>query len=239
VDIDPATAKAIVLVEGGVGVSDLLRALSTAAGSLAISGGYRHVPGGSADPNLSWARADGVLGWYMRDGHYYAPATLPQPDLLLLPPSAVSVVAGALVVNADSTLLSAAATSGRLQSGAGAMWLAGGNAGGLSAPFAASVFMDSKNISTGSVVDASGATIVPWETSNARSFGTPSQVAIIGGSGPANADSVVESVAKATAGKLNTTTADAAIEKLKLRLNGLPVVRYSDGVSAASALLKL
>lgn len=127
VDVDPATAKAMVLAVGDVSLASLSLAVATAAGRLQALGGYRHVPGGDSNPNIKEARADGVLHWYLRDGHVYASPTEPHPELLPLQADVVVGSGGGAPVslvlgNANGTVAAAAEAAGRLFSAHHAVW---------------------------------------------------------------------------------------------------------------------
>lgn len=244
VDVDPATARASVLIEGAAAPSDIVRAISVAASALWQSGGYRHVPGGSHDPNLSMARSDGVLDRYLRDGHFYAPATEPHPDIAFLPPGAATLLATpsgelSVVIGQDSGSVVAgpAAASGRLRSASGAVWHA---TEGVSAPFACAMLaapaLGSLALPEGSLLQA-GQVVMPWLQAASRSFGSPARVLIIGERGAAANDqeAAVSAIAKA-AGWGDVPEKNAA--QIKARLSGATVHYVADAKAAAAALGK-
>ena len=126
VDVDPVTARGTVLAAGDVDMASLKAAISRAAAGLMAAGGYRSVPGGDHVPSLAGARADGVLDWYLKDGHVVAAPNAPHPDLLLLAGADVvlPVDGGAptVVVGGTGALAGAAAAAGRLYAAGGAVW---------------------------------------------------------------------------------------------------------------------
>jgi hypothetical protein len=140
VDVDPQSARGVVLSVGHVGLASIADAVATAAGQLASVGGYRHVPGGGANAALAAARAEGVLSWYAHDGHFYAPKSEPHPDLLgvrgdVVAPSSSSAKAGdgggyTLVLGAaPGSVAGVAAAKGRLYAAHNSVW-GGADAGG-------------------------------------------------------------------------------------------------------------
>jgi hypothetical protein len=128
VDVDAASAKATVLGVGNVSLAYLSAALSTAASQLQALGGYRHVPGGDSNPNIQEARADGILHWYLRDGHVYASPTDPHPEILSLQADVVVTGTATTLVlgNRDGAVATAAAAKGRLFAAHRAVWGPGG-----------------------------------------------------------------------------------------------------------------
>lgn len=183
VDVDPSTARASVAVAGGASLNSMRQALLTAAGHLQAVGGYRHVPGGVQNPNLMVARNDGLLHWYMRDGHVYADKSEAHPSLLtskgsvLLSGGTSTLVVGPVC----KELAGAAAAKGMLYSAHGVTW----TASGLSAVFAG------VSVPVGQVKGklpfgrgtllAQGLATLPLNT--AKAVVHPSKVVIVGGEG--------------------------------------------------------
>jgi hypothetical protein len=243
VDVDPATSRASILIWGDANAHDLTRAVAVAANALNASGGaYRSLPGGSQDPNLSAARSDGSLAHYLRDGHFYPAVGEPQPDVLLLPPRAATVVGAAgaaptVILGADATssIATAAAASGKLLSSGSALWHA---TEGVSSSFAAALVASEaassyKALPEGTVLQKAGA-VVPWAASGVKSFGKPSRVLVIGGSGDAS-----EAAAGAVASAAGWAgLGDKAKAQLKSRLTaaGVTVEIVKDAKAAADAI---
>ena len=131
VDVDARAGTAIVLAEGAVTLAALRNAVAAAAGSLYAAGAPRSVPASIArSPNLAAARADGVLGWYVRDGHVYAPPGAVAADALALCGDIVLPAQGedsptTLIVGgaAGGAVAAAAARAGRLLAAHHAVWL--------------------------------------------------------------------------------------------------------------------
>lgn len=131
VDVDAAAGRAAVAAAGPVSFAALRSAVALAAGQLMTAGGYRATPGGDAqNPNLAEARADGILSWYARDEHWYAPAGAPHPDLLAVAADVVTAPAAGgptLVFGAPAGgVAAAAAAKGRLYAAHHAVWVGTG-----------------------------------------------------------------------------------------------------------------
>jgi hypothetical protein len=210
VDVDTAGAKAVVLSVGNVSLADLTKAIATAAATLQHAGGYRHVPGGSQNPNIREARAgmlqscthtphssnsmydihaDGILDWYVRDGHYYAPASEAPVDLLSLSDATVVTSGGttALVLGSTGAVAAAAAAKGRLFASQGAVWHSAGLSAlwaGLSVP--TSVFEANKAAfaSASGYVNAFGSVTIPLKAS--RTVVSPSKIILVNAAGGTN-----------------------------------------------------
>jgi hypothetical protein len=190
--VDIESNRATVLAVGHASVTAVKDAVSFAAARLMTAGGYRHVAGGDLNsPNLAEARADGVLDWYLRDGHHYAAATDPHPDILALPHAVV--VSGqdgkgaSLVLSSSAKDLgevsALAAKAGRLAS-SGAVWHA---SEGLSSMWAGHVTgqtaAESFATAQAGVSFNGGESVVSVPSSSAlRSSGHPTQVYLLGGS---------------------------------------------------------
>lgn len=246
VDVDPATARATVLLRGPVSASAFANAIAVAGGALSIAGGYRHVPGGAHDPNLSEARSDGVLDWYLRDGHFYARADEPQPETALLAPGAATVLGRTLVIGRDvlaAAVSSGALAGGKVQSGAGAVWHP---TEGVSAPFAgllmpaaAASGAAAAALPAGSVIYG-GEAVVPWAAAAARSFGAPSRVVVVGerpAGGASPVDAAIAAVAKASGWANANEKADARL-RARLSAPGVAIEFAPSPAAAAAAALK-
>ena len=185
-DVDPATARATVLAVGRTSLASVSRAVATAAAQLQALGGYRHVPGGSHIANIAEARKDGILHWYLRDGHVYAAPSEAHPDLLPLQADVVaSAQAGAgpvLVLGAlNGEVAGAAASKGRLLAAHHAVWEAAGGAvasqwAGLSV--AEAVAGPAVTLPRGSLVSQGRAT-VPLPLAPSRTAPAPSALLLV------------------------------------------------------------
>jgi len=248
VDVDPLSARGTVAAVGAAPLAHVAEAVAVAAGQLMTLGGYRHVAGGAQNAALAAARADGVLDWYLRDGHVYAPKDAPHPDLLPLPrgadvvrekegaggAGAASAGAVALVIGAAPGAVAApAAAAGRLFSAHAAVWHAGGGVsamwGGLSAPAPLQAALAAKlPLVRGSLV-AEGAATMPLAGAP-RAAPAPRRVIIVGGAG-AGADA-------AAAIKAACGLTDRQAEKVAARLaaSGAAVSVVADAKAALAAL---
>lgn len=246
VDVDPATARATILLRGPVSSGALANAIAIAGGALSISGGYRHVPGGAHVASLQDARNDDMLHHYLRDGHYYARADEPQPEVALLPPGSAAVLGKTLVIGRD--VLAAAASSGALaggkvQSGSGALWHP---TEGVSAPFAgllmpaaAASGAAAAALPAGSLVHG-GEAVVPWAASAVRSFGAPSRVVVVGAApagGASAVDAAIAAAAKASGWANPSEKADARL-RARLSAPGVAIEFAPSAAAAAAAALK-
>ncbi len=233
VDSDPATARCTVAAAGAFSLSALRDAVATAAGQTMATGGYRHVAGGSQNPNLAAARADGVLHWYMRDSHVYAEKGEAHPDLLPFRGDIVLAQGGgsAIVVGGEG-VAGAAAVAKRLLAAHGGVWGAGATAGlglhalwgGVSVPSAfaranAAAFPLGRG-----TMQAQGLATMPLEGGKAAP--APTHVVIVGGTG-ADAAAKFASAAGLT---------PKAAEKVASRLSGLKVTEVATSQEAAKAL---
>jgi hypothetical protein len=230
VDVDPATKAGTVLAVGGVALASLSDALAAAATQLALMGGYRSIPGGNKHPGIAAARADGVLSWYMRDGHYYPPATAPHPDLLPLPGDVIAEADGkgyaAVIGAAAGSVAAPAAAKGRLYAAHNFVWAADQGIssawGGVTLPSAAAKGVA---LGRGALVAQGGVTA---SLAGPRAVPHPSRVIVVGGSG-------ADAAAKAkSAGGLS----DKQAEKLAARLAATKaqVVSVGSAAEAAKAL---
>jgi hypothetical protein len=231
VDVDPTAARGTVLAAGPVALAALREALATAAGQLQTVGGYRHVHGGDANPNIKAARGDGLLDWYMADRHWYAEAGEPHPDLLPLRADYITAGGeggGAVVIgSATGAVAGAAAAKGRLYAAHNIVWQAGGVAAqwaGLSIPKAAQAGAKSLALTRGCVV-AQGAATLPF--SAPKSAAAPARVIVIDAAGGAGDAAKV----KAAAG-----LSDKQAEKLATRLSGVSVSVVASEADALKAL---
>ena len=239
VDVDPLAARGTVLAVGAAPLSAVAEAVATAAAQLMTLGGYRHVPGGAQNAALAAARADGVLDWYLRDGHVYADKAAPHPDLLALPRGADVVRERegggvALVVGAAPGLVAApAAAAGRLFSAGGAVWHASGALSalwaGLSAPAPLQAQLAAKlPLVRGSLV-AEGMATLPLAGA-ARAAPAPGRVIVVGGGGGGDAAAAIKAACGLT---------DRQAEKLAARLKASGAVSAVADAKAALAALGL
>jgi hypothetical protein len=231
VDVDPATKAGTVLAVGNVALASIAESIAAAAGQLALTGGYRSVPGGNKHPGIAAARADGVLSWYMRDGHYYAPAGDAHPDLLPLAGDVIAEADGkgyAAVLGAAGSggVAGAAAAKGRLYAAHNFVWTAeqgvASTWAGVTLPAAAA---KGAAVGKGALVAQGGVTAA---LTGPRAVPHPTRVIVVGGSG---ADAAAK--AKSAAG-----LSDAQAEKLAARLaaSKAQVVTVATAADALKAL---
>jgi len=130
-----------------------------------------------------------MLDWYLHDGHYYAPAGEPHPDLL---PLQADIVTGSssgapTIVIGDVTgaVAAAAATAGRLGGAHSAVWHASEGVtaqwAGLLAP-ASSALGSAVDALPRGAVSAYGAVAVPL-SALPRRLAHPGRVIVVGGKG--------------------------------------------------------
>lgn len=247
VDVDPAAARACVAAVGAVSFAALRSALGLAASQLMTSGGYRSVPGGEAqNPNLAEARSDGILSWYARDGHWYAPPGTPHPDLLALPGAdVIAATAGsaapALVLGSHGgAVASAAAAAGRLYAAHGAVWTGSGTVtslwGGATLPAGSAGAGKLASAAGGrGVVTAQGGVSAPL--AGARALKAPGAVLVIDPSASSAAAAGSVSGADAVARvRAVAPLSDKQAEKLAARLTGVAVTVVKTEAEALQAL---
>ena len=239
-DVDPLAARGLVMAVGAAPLQSVAEAVATAAAQLMTLGGYRSVAGGAQNAALAAARADGVLSWYLRDGHQYAAKDAPHPDLLPLPRGADVVREAGAGAGADVALVlgaapgavaAPAAAKGRLFSAHAAVWHAGGGLSamwaGLSAPAPLQAQLGAAlPLVRGSLV-AEGMATLPLGGAP-RAAPAPRRVIIVGGAG-AGGDAAA--AVKAACG---LTERQAA--KVAGRLSGAAVSFVADDKAALAAL---
>lgn len=238
VDVDPRTSRGTVVAAGPVSFAALRDAVACAAAQLQVAGGYRHVPGGSHNSAIAAARADGVLGWYMRDGHYYAPAAEAHPELVPVRGDLVAEADGkgfALVVGAGSGAVAGpAAAKSRLYAGHDVVLTPTGVAStwaGVSVPAAVqAAAANALPLTAGAVVAQAAATLPLSGPKEARA---PSRIVVVGGGAGAIAAGDVAARVKAATGMT-----DKAAAKLTARLaaNAVPAVGAANDAEALKLL---
>ena len=246
-DVDPSTAKATVLAVGGASLSAISLAVSAAAAQLQALGGYRHVPGGDSNPNLREARADGLLHWYLRDGHVYAAATEPHPDLLPLQADVVLAAEAAkgpvLVLGArNGEVAAAAAAKGRLWSAHHAVWESGGIASqwaGLCVPESAAGAVAA--LPRGSLVTQGRAT-APLPPARSHTVPAPSSIILVdaaGSKGPLKPEELsarLQASGGLGAGKATPKLAESLAARIAAAGSGLRIEAVATAADAVRAL---
>ena len=233
VDCDPVKQRGHVLSVGPASLGALTEALALAAGTLqAGAGGYRSIPGGAHNPALAEARAEGVLPWYLRDGHVYAGAGEAHPALL---PLRGTLVAGGSAAAGNSLVLGcgggalegAAGRAGRLL-GAHHCVLElgeGGSAVAASAQWAGATLRAGSGSGSngmggagvrGSLI-AQGAVTVPLHTPT-RQAAAPQRVLVVsaGSGSPAEAVAAAGGVGEAGKARLAALMASAGAPRVEL-----------------------
>ncbi len=141
IDVDGGAARGTVAAVGPAALGAVRDAVAAAAGALQAGGGYRHVRGGSHVPAIAAAQEEGVIDWYYRDGHVYAPPGVAHPELLPLRGTVVAEAGGgggcALVVDGGGALAGAALRAGRLFAAHHCVWE--GASGALAAQWGGAV----------------------------------------------------------------------------------------------------
>jgi hypothetical protein len=219
VDVDPQSSRGVVLSVGNVNLSSIADALNTAASQLVTLGGYRSVGGGNHNVNIAKARAENVLHWHVRDGHYYAPTSEAHPDIL--------PIKGDVVMNSSNTpslviggsVAAPAVVKNKLYTSNGTLW---SSTLGLTSTWSGVtlpnnvVKENSKVLSlVRGALTSQGTTVLPL-TNQAKTVGQPSSIVVINGSktgsiSTADAPALIKSVAGLT---------DKQVEKLTSRLSG-------------------
>lgn len=240
VDVDPASARATVAAVGPASLASLRSAIALAASQLMSQGGYRSAPGGDAQsPNIAEARADGILGWYLRDGHWYAPAGSAHPDLLAVAGDVVTAKAAGgaptLVVGGmTGAVASAAAAAGRLYAAHHAVWTGSGSVssfwGGATLPSGSA---GAKSAVRGNLT-AQGGVTAPM--AGPKALPAPGAVIIVDAGAEAGAVSAADAVARVRA--LAPMT-DKQAAQLTARLAGVKSITSVKSEGDAAKALEL
>jgi len=230
VDVDPQSSRGVVLSVGKVNLSSIADAINTAASQLVTIGGYRSVPGGNNNVNIAKARAENVLHWYYRDGHYYAPVGEPHPDILPIKGDVVLNNSNQPTLVIGGSVASNAIVKNKLYTSNGTLWSA---TLGLTSTWSG-VTVPNKTVPLvrGALV-TQGSTVVPL-ANQAKAVGQPASIVVINNSKTGNisttdAPALIKSVAGLT---------DKQVEKLTSRLSSgkITVTGVPNAAEAAKSL---